>query len=381
MDKKIFYFFSLLFFSYFSQAQWTNHTMISDGVNRQYRLYISPNYNATNPASLVLTLHGLGDNMTNFSQLGFQYIADTANIIVVVPQAIQDPNTTYTAWNSGAAWMGYVPNSGINDVGFLNALLDSVISNYSVNLSRIYVCGMSMGGFMTQRLALQSNARFAAFGSMSGTIGSGLTPSNPGRNIPMIHFHGTADATVAYSGNAYGIDVDSLVNFWVANNQCNPMPDSTRYPDVAADNFTIDCFKYHGTSNQQDFWLVRMNNVGHTILYQPANDITEVMEMWMFFRAHTLPNASVNSVVTDFKINVYPNPVSDRINIDFGSEKVRNDVRVEVFALEGKLCYTSDFKNLPEKIMIDCPELKNGTYLIRITSDNRVINKTFEVLK
>lgn len=381
MNKKIFYFFGLLFLSYFSQAQWTNKNFQFDGLNRQYRIYVSPNYQAAHPASVVLTLHGLGDNMTNFSQLGFQYIADTANIIVVVPQAILDPNTSYTAWHSGAAWMGYVPNSGINDVGFLNALLDTVISNYSVNLSRIYICGMSMGGFMTQRMALQSNTRFAAFGSMSGTIGSGLTPGNPGRYIPMIHFHGTADATVAYTGNAYGIDVDSLVNFWVANNQCNPVPDSTRYPDVAADNFTVDCFKYHGTGNQQDFWLVRLNNVGHTILYQPANDITEVMEMWLFFRTHSLPNASVNAKGNESEVMVYPNPASDRIYIDLGHNKGCNDVRVEIFTMEGKLLYASDFKNQLDKISIDTHGMGNGTYVIRINSGNTVIHENFVVLR
>lgn len=73
------------------QAQWTNKTMISGGLTRSYRLYVSPNYNPVNPASLVVTLHGLGDNMTNFSNLGFAQIGDTANIIVICPQAVTDP--------------------------------------------------------------------------------------------------------------------------------------------------------------------------------------------------------------------------------------------------------------------------------------------------
>ena len=106
-----------------SFGQWSNKTMSFGGTTRSYRLYVSPNYNASNPASIVMTLHGLGDNMTNFSNLGFAQIGDTANIIVICPQAVSDP-LAGTAWNSGAGMMGYYPNSSVNDIGFLNALVE-----------------------------------------------------------------------------------------------------------------------------------------------------------------------------------------------------------------------------------------------------------------
>ena len=82
-------------------SQWLNKNFSFDGINRQYRIYIPLNYNASNPPSLVMTLHGMGDNMTNFSTIGMNNIADTANIIVLVPQALSDPNAG-TTWNSGA---------------------------------------------------------------------------------------------------------------------------------------------------------------------------------------------------------------------------------------------------------------------------------------
>ena len=68
-----------------SYSQWTNKNFSFDGINRQYRIYVPSNYNASNPVSLVMTLHGMGDNMTNFSTIGMNYVADTANVIVIVP--------------------------------------------------------------------------------------------------------------------------------------------------------------------------------------------------------------------------------------------------------------------------------------------------------
>ena len=117
-------------------SQWSNKNISFDGINRQYRIYIPLNYNSTNPASLVMTLHGMGDNMINFSSIGMNNIADTANIIVIVPQALSDP-TAGSTWNSGVGYMGYYPNSGTNDIGFLNALLDTVQTNFTINHERV----------------------------------------------------------------------------------------------------------------------------------------------------------------------------------------------------------------------------------------------------
>lgn len=357
-------------------SQWITKSFTYQNKLRQYRVYISPNYTASNPASMVITLHGLGDNMTNFSQLGFQYIADTANIIVVVPQALSDP-IAGTAWNSGAGFMGYYPNSTINDVGFINVLLDSVKAKYSINHSRVYLCGFSMGGFMTNRMALQSNTQFAAFASMSGTIGSGIATYNPGRSVPIAHFHGTADSTVKFIGNTYGIDPDSLISFWIANNGCNPLPDSIRFTDSANDSITIDRFKYSGSTADKDVWFYRMNGADHTVLFQPDNDITEIMEIWMFFRRHTNPTAGIASG-SNFSANfqLFPNPTHDFVNILLANNP-GGITRVEMFSVQGDCLY---YINTSEQLVhINFSEngFKPGIYFIRVTSNNSISTQKF----
>ena len=68
--------------------------------------------------------------------IGMNYIADTANFILIVPQALM---ATYlgqelgTAWNSGASLYGITPNQNVDDVGFLMAVLDSLNNNYNID--------------------------------------------------------------------------------------------------------------------------------------------------------------------------------------------------------------------------------------------------------
>ncbi len=346
------------------QAQWTNKTMISGGLTRSYRLYVSPNYNPVNPASLVVTLHGLGDNMTNFSNLGFAQIGDTANIIVICPQAVTDPFAG-TAWNSGAGYMGYFPNASVNDIGFINALVDSTMDQYAVNPKRVYLCGFSMGGFMTQRMALQSNTRFAAFASLSGTIGAAITPDNPSRLIPMAHWHGTADGTIAFTGNTYGIDPDSLISLWITYNNCNPVPDTSIYPDNnPGDSILVTQYRFSGPGDDARVYFYVMDGAGHTVLFPPANDINQTREVWLFFRQFEWAEAGIAAKNENLPwFSVYPNPAGDFVTLT--SERGR---QADILDISGKVLWSKT--GLQGSEILDLSAFSPGLYLIRLSGES-----------
>jgi polyhydroxybutyrate depolymerase len=359
--------FIFVIFCFQLDAQWSTKSFVYQSQTRQYMVYKPSCYNVSNPASIVITLHGLGDNMSNFSTLGFNYIADTANIVVVCPQAISDPFAG-TAWNSGAGQSGYYPNSSVNDVGFLNTLVDTIKKNFSIDPSSVYICGFSMGGFMTERMALQSNTKYAAFASMSGTVGDAITTYAPGRHVPIAHFHGTLDSTVYYYNNAYGIDPLTLVNFWMTNNVCGTVPDSSRFADAASDGITVDLFKFSGSSINDDVWFYRMNGADHTVLYQPNNDITEIIEIWKFFRRHNNIMAGTNDQNASAQnIQFYPNPASSFIDIQLpeASEKAS----IEIFSAEGKCLYSKEVSNNFHQVLLDEEKFVNGIYILRVTGD------------
>lgn len=365
-----------VFITFHLNAQWFTKSYVYQTLTRQYMVYVPTIYNAANPASMVIALHGLGDNMSNFSQQGFNLIADTANIIVVVPQAISDP-LAGTAWNSGAGTSSYYPNTTVNDIGFLNSLIDTIKANYAIHNSRVFMCGFSMGGFMTQRMALQSNTKIKAIASLSGTIGSGITNYAPGRSIPLAHFHGTADATVAYSGNSYGIDVVPLINFWKANNDCNSTPDSSRFADIASDGYTVDLFKYTGATVNNDVWLYRMNNVPHTVLKQPTNDITETIEMWRFFRRHFETTTNTPELSEEKRILAFPNPANNFINLIL--PETSEKMTIELYSIEGNCLYSKQISaNNFHQIILNNDLFSTGIYILRVTGNT--VNSSQQII-
>ncbi len=334
-----------------------------DGLNREYIEYVPSIYDSLSAVPLVICLHGLGDNMTNFTGIGMNYVADTANFIVVTPQAISSPSGT--AWNSGASYMGYVLNGDVDDAGFINALIDTVSASYNIDQTRVYATGFSMGGFMSNRLACELNNRIAAIASVSGTIGTALT-CNPGRAISVCHFHGTADQTVSYTANQYGNDPEDLVNFWVTNNNCDTTPVYTDLPDIAADGYTIDHYVYQNGDDSTEVEFYKVNGGGHEWLSCPANDVSYTIEIWNFFNKHKLiPTSNINDIICESNIKIYPNPAVDMVNILNLNKK---SVYIIITDIKGAVIYQEQI-NRKDNVSINVSNFSKGIYFLKIITD------------
>lgn len=350
------------------RSQWSNKTMMVGSVSRTYRVYVPAMYNPSAPASLVITLHGLGDNMTNFSNIGMNFIADTANIIVVVPQALADP-LVGNAWNSKAGFLNIYPNPTVDDIGFINALVDSTAANYSIDQNKVYLCGFSMGGFMTNRMACESNGKFAAFGSVAGTFGAGLGACNPGKAISIVHFHGTADGTVGYYTNNYGVKADSLVNFWVNNNNCTVPGTLTNLPDLQSDGYTVDHYKYAGIKNVEFF---KVNGADH-IWMTPANDISYTIELWKFFRRHSLATG-IEEYSDAQDLQVYPNPTNGVLNLKL-PEGFSGKMNIELYDLKGHLVLRDTHDQGAISLSLQQKGLVSGTYMLYCKGEGFSVRK------
>ena len=345
----------------------TAKTLVFGGLTRDYLEYVPAIYNGTTPVPVVICLHGFGDNMNNFFGIGMKNVADTANFIVLTPQARYDALGGGNAWNSGASYLGYQLSQSVNDVGFLNALLDTVIAHYNIDQTRIYACGFSLGGFMCQRLACESTARFAAIASVSGTKGTALT-CNPIGEIPICHFHGTADGTIAYTGNMYGNDPEAMVAYWVSHNNCDPTPVYTALSDFVADGKTIDHYLYPNGNNGTDVEFYKVNGGAHEWLFYPSNDISYTIEIWNFFMKYPKGPASVNNIVNDQTFEIYPNPTSENLTI-YNNGK---NQMVQIFDYSGQqLYFNTDYKG--ESICTK--QWNNGMYLLKYTDSKGISTK------
>jgi polyhydroxybutyrate depolymerase len=350
-----------------------------DGNTRKYREYVPSNYDGSSPVPLIIALHGLGDNINNFSGVGFQIVADTAGFITVYPEALVDPLTQSTAWNSGAGLAGFSLNADVDDVGFINALIDTVSAHYNIDQSRVYATGFSMGGFMSNRLACELNDRIASIASVAGTIG-GVLNCNPGNEIPVCHFHGTDDTNVGYgtpegtTDNTFGTNVADWISFWTNNNGCGNIVLEGQFPNTFNDGYTIDYLEYGGCTNNNRVVHYKINGADHVWLpdNQNGTDIFYVVEIWKFFLGLSPNNLSgVGILDREMEdIGVYPNPTSDVLRLENLDSKILN---VSVFNTMGqKVLETSAISKT-----LDVSSLKNGVYQLMVATEKGIYSNSF----
>ncbi len=355
-----------------SFAQQTTHSFTWDGLTREYIKYVPSSYDGSTAVPVVFCLHGLGDNMNNFAGIGMNFVADTANFIVITPQAIVDQLVGATAWNSGASYLGYTLNGSVDDIGFFGAILDTLIDDYNIDETKVFSCGFSMGGFMTNRLGCEMNDRIAAIASVAGTIGGALN-CTPGRAVPACHFHGTADSTVYYEGNIYGNDAEDLAAFWASNNNCGGTPTVAALPDLMADGLTITHSLYSACDDGAEVELFRVDSAGHDWL-TPANDIFYTNEIWKFFMKHSFESVSVEEV-NPINFSVYPNPTTGVIQLEL--EEI-GDISYRVVDVLGKEVLAGNPCSLLETINLT--GFPNGTYFIKLTNERSGVSNTEKII-
>lgn len=348
-------------------------SILHDNETRQYLEYVPPVYDGSTAVPLVFCLHGLADNMNNFSDIAMNLVADTANFIVITPQAMG--SFFGNAWNSGAGISGVEPNPTVDDVGFIEALIDTTMAQYNIDYRRIYVMGFSKGGFMSNRLACELNNRIAAIAPIAGTIGSMLN-CTPHRAVPVCHFHGTNDNVVGYYNNSYGMSVPQYIDFWVANNMCDTVPIVSHIPDTFQDGFTADHYEYRHGDDNSVVELFKINNAGHIWLYQPQNNICYTRESWRFLSQHKLPLwlSSHNETKTLDK-RVYPNPFNNYIFFEGFAD---TDYTIKLYDNLGKtLLNTSHKPALP----LNLSGLKQGLYFLQIFKGSDDLPLTYRIVK
>lgn len=336
---------SIAAISSFAQ-QTINGTIMHDGLQRDYILYVPASYSSGTDAPLIMNFHGYTSNATQQMFYGdFTAIADTAGFIVVHPEGTLDLQGQ-THWNAG--WGG-----ATDDLGFTEALIDSLAADYSINLDRVYSTGMSNGGFMSYFLACNLSNRIAAIASVTGSMSVGQIPGcNPQHPVPVMEIHGTADPTVPYTGGAGVESVDNVVDHWVGFNNCDAAAIVTNVPDIAStDGCTAEHSVYKNGDNGVEVELYKIVGGGHTWPGAPidigvtSHDFHGSTEIWRFFSQYDI-NGRIGTVgvneVTEkvLGLRIYPNPVSDVLTINaegfsFRSIKIVNALGVEMTHIDG----------------------------------------------
>ena len=172
-----------------------NHTrtLKVGGQNRSYLVHVPAKYDGKTPVPVVLALHGAAMNGPMMAVFcGLNPKADAAGFIAVYPSGTGAG--PLLLWNAG----GFADKDRPDDVAFIRALLDDLGSVAKVDPKRVYATGMSNGGMMCYRLAAELSDRIAAVAPVAGTMA--IAKASPKRPVPVMHFHGTADALIPFDG-------------------------------------------------------------------------------------------------------------------------------------------------------------------------------------
>jgi polyhydroxybutyrate depolymerase len=350
-------------------------SIFSGGQWREYRLYKPALYNGTKAVPLVLNLHGYSSN--SFEQefyADFKGLADTANFLVLLPNGTID--------NQGERFWNVFNNpSAVDDVAFMGQLLDSIEAQYNIDKNRIYSTGMSNGGFMSYALACELNDRITAIASVTGSMTqSNLNACVPGRPVPVMQIHGTADDVVSYTGNNFlgFVAIPTLVNKWVTLNGCNTTPIQENVPDInTTDNCTAERFLYTGGFRGATVEHYKVNGGGHTwpgtafsFIGVTNGDFKASNEIWRFFNQYRLNTLTDTRPIANDPtlLRIMPNPAHDHFMVQSNNGITMRQIRT--YNIMGQLIADTSTSEGSTTQTISTAGWTKGMYIVRVTAQN-----------
>jgi len=210
--------------------------LVAGGRDRYYLLHVPPAAARGAALPLVLALHGGGGNPGQFKpEAGFDALSDREGFLVAYPAGTGILRKRLLTWNAGTGCCGYALDNNIDDVAFLEAVIDDVARRARVDRQRVYVTGHSNGGMMSYRFGAEASARVAAIAPVAGAMN--VATFNPSRPVPVLHIHSVDDPRALYEGGigppfpigGSRVDHEPVVEGlekWIARNGCTSSPRS-----------------------------------------------------------------------------------------------------------------------------------------------------------
>ena len=312
-------------------------TIQVNGVVRDYRVHV-PAGVTTSPTAVVLVLHGGGGEGLNIANTGahplsvFRSVADREGFVVVYPGGLP-------ARDGGAGWSDCRADNDVasdaDDIGFLDALIERLRSQYKLPSTKIFMTGGSNGAQMTLAYAITRANNVEAVATSSGNLPQNPKPGAcsgaPSRRVPILMVHGASDTLMPYTGGCVAnlggacnrgrvISAEATRDVWLnTNGLAGVAPVSTRVDLDVNDGGPANRFVYSGSS-PIEWW--RLDGAGHAaasrIVLVPSNadrgiqnrDIEFAEVAWSFFKTRltsatsSAPSAAALQAARDYNFSV-----------------------------------------------------------------------------
>jgi polyhydroxybutyrate depolymerase len=195
-------------------------------------------------------------------QIGLSQLADAQGFVVAAINPTKVYNSPSESGKSGTM---------LPDIQYLKSVIAAVSASENIDPARIYVAGVSQGGFFSLRAACDLSTIVAAAGSIAG--GNGNQPCSPSRAVSVIAINGGRDPYVPVSlGQA-------VADRWRTTNRCGAQPRVTTSTNVNDQTWT-------GCALGTGVEFVVVSNAGHAWIRTSQFESTQ--KLWQFFSQHPL---------------------------------------------------------------------------------------------
>jgi poly(3-hydroxybutyrate) depolymerase len=238
--------------------EFADQTSIIIGADRPAELFLPEADESDEPSGILVNLHGYsGDSI---SQTNYTYLKESAlaaGLAYIAPDGMKDGSGN-RYWNASNACCDFA-KSGVNDVQYIDGLIDEMATVFNLDKTRIYLFGHSNGHFMTYQFLCTSKNRLAAIAGLAGSMD--LDPAQcSGKTGNVLHIHGDADATISYVGGALFAQsypsVDEVVKRWSNNNQCTAKPENQLDVIAAMSGSETTSFTFNCGKGSLELWKI-----------------------------------------------------------------------------------------------------------------------------
>ncbi len=336
-------------------AQETKQKVTVDEVERTFMVRLPRGYDLQQRYPVMILLHGMNQDADDMERLTrFDELADKDGIIAVYAVALHGrwnvgvrpqerqpvmmgPGRRHGGYGGGGYPGGGYPGGGgggypgggggypggggqqprnrepeesrpapADDIAFFNQMIDELNSKFSADSSRIYVAGLSEGGFMSLRLGCALSDRIAAVAAVGAAMPKTMI-CLPSRPVPLVMINGTSDPVVPYGGgtehnlNLRTLSAEDTAKAWAKIDRCAEKPVHAKLPEHAKGGMETKTDTYDGCQQGAQVVLYSVKGAGNTWpggeQYEAENTIGKTNEdlkadevIWSFLVTRKLPS-------------------------------------------------------------------------------------------
>jgi len=339
---------------------------------------------------VVINLHGYDGTADDIVHFIRSYsIGDNLGFLSVFPEGFQ------RRWNSGIGDNSSFPTPQVDDVNFIETLIDTLRTKYAIDTSKIFITGWSNGAAMAYRLAAQLGHRLSAIAAVHGVVTNTIAANySTSRQIPILLINSTGDEIIPYNGGKAGwYSAAASLNFWKTKNEASILLDSILIPDTYADNSLVTRFRYVNANSQAMVWYYQIKGGSHmwpgAPSYVGATSITRDID------ANSVINEFFSSQLTDverqettdpksFELSQnYPNPFNPSTVINY-QLPVNSKVSLKIYDLLGREIATLVDKEQSagwKQVEWNASRVASGIYFYKLLANNFIETKKMLVIK